>query len=109
MRVRKTRFIDGRLCSIRTAKRICVYEPSPYTTDYAWFRETLYRTRTGRFFLVGKGNAASIYRRTTDRNELAPGERWKVLSTEEARAWAEEHCSRAQYEAVFGGGGKNQN
>lgn len=95
------KIINGRLYDTKTAKTVGEYEYS-YPTDFNYYHETLYRKRTGEYFIFGWGNAASKYA------ERVPGGAWKgseeiiPLTYENARSWAETSMEVEDYEAEFG-------
>lgn len=87
------RIIKGKRYNTETAQRVFVSEsPEPSGSEY-WERETLYRKRSGEFFLVTERAEASP--QPTD--ELRP------LRPDEAEAWAEAYMPAAETEALFGG------
>ena len=83
--------INGKVYDTTTAKRLGEYEPSPYTSDFHWYCETLYQKKTGEFFLHGEGNAASKYSRSCGQNEWCGSEKILPMTYAEAQSWAEEH------------------
>ena len=70
--------------------------------DFGHCSETLYRKRTGEYFLYGEGGPMSKYRRAVDQNSWRGGEDINPLTVEEARRWAEEKLEADEYEAEFG-------
>ena len=64
--------------------------------------ETLYRKRTGEFFLFGLGGARTKYAVMIDGNNWTSGSKLIPLTWEAAREWAEEHLDANNYEAIFG-------
>lgn len=64
--------------------------------------ETLYRKRTGEFFLHGDGGAATSYAEPRGDGGWAPGERIAPLSYVAAREWAEARLCADDYEDIFG-------
>lgn len=64
--------------------------------------ETLYRKRTGEFFLHGEGGAATSYAEPRGDGGWAPGERIAPLSYKTAQEWAENRLSADDYEEIFG-------
>lgn len=70
--------------------------------DFHYYTETLYRKRTGEFFLHGDGNAASKYSRRVGVSEWAGDEQLVPLTYEEARAWVEKELDPDVYEELFG-------
>lgn len=94
--------IKNRLYNTETAERLGEYEPTPYRSDFHWFCEALYRTKSGNFFLHGDGNAASKYSRSCGQNEWCGDERIIPLTYDEAAEWAEEHLDGDGYISIFG-------
>ena len=64
--------------------------------------ETLYRKRTGEYFLHGEGGPLSRYAVQLGDNDWSGGERITPISYETARKWAEEHLPAEDYETEFG-------
>lgn len=93
--------VSGVLCDTDTARLIGAYENSN-RGDFHFYREELYRTKSGRYFLYGEGYAASPYARQVAPREWAPGESIKLMSPEAAKQWAEENLSGDDYIAAFG-------
>lgn len=96
------RIIKNKLYDTDTAQRLGEYTPNPDQGDFSYFCETLYRKKTGEFFLHGEGNAASKYARSCGQNERCGGEKIVPLTYAEAQAWAEEHLDGDDYIAIFG-------
>lgn len=96
------KIINGKVYDTSTAQ--CLGEwSSPYTrSDFKWVEETLYRKRTGEFFLCGKGGPRSQYAKPVGIREWESGERIMPLTWDEARDWAEEKLSADEYGQVFG-------
>lgn len=93
--------VQGVLCDTETAKLLGEYQ---YLSrrDFHFFREELYRTKSGKYFLYGEGHAASPYAKKVAQSEWAPGEAIKLLPPEAARQWAEENLEGDDYIAAFG-------
>lgn len=70
-------------------------------TNFRHWKEQLYRTRKGNFFLYGKGGPSSRYA-VLEEDGWADGEKIIPYSEDEAKAWVEEHLSASEYEALFG-------
>ena len=64
--------------------------------------ETLYRKRTGEFFLHGEGGPMSRYAVQIDQNSWRGGEKISPLSWGDARSWVESHLNSEDYERIFG-------
>ena len=96
------KIINGKVYDTETAKKVGEYEPNPYRSDFHWYCETLYKKKTGEFFLHGEGNAASPYSRSCGQNEWCGGERIEPMSYKGAQKWAEEHLDGDEYCEIFG-------
>ena len=59
--------------------------------DFSHWRESLYRTKNGAFFLAGSGGPLSKYARSLRLNEWTGGEGVSVLTEAEALRWCEKH------------------
>jgi len=70
--------------------------------DFCFWREKLYRKKTGEFFLYGEGGAMSRYGRSTGQNLRSAGEEIQPLTLKEAQEWGEQHLDADEYEEVFG-------
>ena len=96
------KIINGKLYNTETAEKIDSWENMNDYRNFHYFSETLYRKRTGEFFLHGEGGPASPYHERVDQNSYMGGERIRPLTPEEAREWAEEHMDADDYQRVFG-------
>ena len=95
------KIINGKLYDTDKAKEHGNFEFS-YRNNFDWYSETLFRKRTGEFFIFGEGNAASKYRRSCGQNEWCGG-KWIIpLTYAEAQIWAEEKLDSDEYVAIFG-------
>ena len=56
--------INGKKYDTDTAKEIAHYCAPGSVQDFSYFEETLYRKKTGEYFLYGKGGPASRYSRS---------------------------------------------
>ncbi len=83
------RIIDGLIYNTATAAEIASStRHSP--TDFNHVAEALYRTRNGRYFLAGEGNARSRYAEQVDQNTWGPGAGIIPLDAAEALRWCED-------------------
>lgn len=97
------RIIGGRQYDTAKAKAIGSRTAGGHSIrDFYYIYETLYRKRTGEFFLHGEGGALSQYRVVIAQNEYASGENIVPLSYETAREWAEKYLTVEEYEKTFG-------
>ena len=95
------KIINGKKYDTDTAKPVVEWNNGRNYTDFGWCSETLYRKRTGEFFLHGQGGARSIYGKWVG-DCVCNGEDISPLSLEEAKEWAEENLSADKYEEIFG-------
>lgn len=61
--------IDGKRYNINTAEFIASWDNDLPYMDFGYLKETLYRKRTGEFFLYGEGGARTKYGRVDDDGE----------------------------------------
>ena len=93
--------LNGKKYDTETAKEIGS-DGEGYRNDFRFFQETLYRKKTGEFFLYGEGGAMSRYAKSSGDNSWGYGEKIIPLSEKDAKAWAEKALSVEDYEALFG-------
>lgn len=92
--------IDRHLYDTDKARKLGKWEtPDGYSLDY--IKETLYRTRSGQYFLHGYGGAATKYAQSLGLNSWGDGEQIIPLTEEIARIWAEQHLTPKAYEKAF--------
>jgi hypothetical protein len=95
------RIIDGKAYNTETATLIGEASSHLGRSDFGWWEEALYRTRNGRFFLHGRGNARSSWAQPAGQNSYGPGSGIRALSEADAMEWAEKYLPAAEYEAVW--------
>lgn len=94
--------IGGSLYNTDTAQELGHVEPAGYDSgDFNYFCESLYRTKSGKYFLHGEGHGNSRYGAWTG-NTGGWGEEIRPYTPEEARKWAEENLATDVYEEAFG-------
>ena len=93
--------INGRKYDTETAELIESYDNGRYGNDFGQLSESLYRKKNGEFFLHGEGGPMTVYREAVG-SMWTNGEKLIPLSVDEAKAWAEKHCSVEMFEEVFG-------
>jgi len=96
------RIIDGKKYDTETAYMVGQWENMYDVSNFHYFSESLYKKRTGEYFLHGEGGARSQYAETVGQNEWRGGEKIIPLTYDNARKWAEEHLSVDVYESEFG-------
>ena len=95
------KIINGKLYDTGTAKQVGRHCSPLSVTDFYYFEETLFKKRTGEFFLFGGGNAASKYAERCGTGWTG-GTGFVPLTEEEARDWAETYLDADDYIAIFG-------
>ena len=95
------KIIKGKMYDTSTAEMLGEWDNGYYGYDINRCSETLYRKKTGEFFLYGRGGARSPYASYAD-GSVSGGEQIIVLTYAEAQAWAEEHLDADEYESIFG-------
>lgn len=95
------KYFNSKVYDTDTAKLLAEYEHS-YKSQFDWYKEQLYRKRTGEFFLYGEGHAASPYCTYSTDGGRDPGEKICPLTYEEARKWAEQKLEADDYDKIFG-------
>ena len=94
--------IGGKRYDTDTAIEVGFFKNIGDSRDFNYFCETLYKKKTGEYFLHGEGNAASKYAEAIEQNQWIGGEKIMPLSIDAAREWAEEHLDADDYEKEFG-------
>lgn len=95
------KIISGKSYDTDTAKLVGCWDNGDYG-NFDYMAESLYRKRTGEYFLHGEGGARSRYAESRGGNSWVGGEAITPLEFASAAEWAEEHLSAAEYEAEFG-------
>ena len=96
------KIIGGKKYNTDTAEKVGGYWNGLSPRDFGSCSETLYKKRTGEFFLYGEGGPMTKYRVCIDSNSWSGGEKIIPMTFDEARQWAEEHLGTDEYEAAFG-------
>lgn len=100
--------INGLTYNIDTAKKILTWDNGRAVNDNSYAKTTIYKKRTGEYFLYGKGNAGSEYAEPAykDQGAYTPGEVIKPLSYDEAKhlilKHQDEDADEDIYEREFG-------
>ena len=94
------KIINKKVYDTETAKVIAEYEHS-YRCEFDYSLETLYKKKTGEYFLHGYGHAASKYA-VRDGNMSGPGSKIIPLTFEQAEEWAADNLPVSEYEEEFG-------
>lgn len=94
------RIIGGKKYDTETAEEVAEVTHGN-RRQFEYYEETLYRKRTGEYFLYGYGYAASRYAKQVC-GDFVPGGDIIPLTFEQARSWAERELSADEYESIFG-------
>lgn len=95
------KIINNKVYDTNTAQKLGEWDNGHYTNEFAYCAETLYRKRTGEYFLFGEGHAMSKYASHSGNNS-GWGEKIIPLSYEEAQQWAKGHLEADDYIRIFG-------
>lgn len=93
--------ISGALYDTETAK-LLGKDSYSNSRDFRHWVETLYRTKSGKYFLHGEGGAMTKYAVCVGQNEWSGGEKIIPLDLDSAQKWAEEHLDGDEYIRAFG-------
>lgn len=96
------KIINGKLYDTDTAKELGAWHNTSDYRDFHYVHETLYRKRTGEFFLHGEGGPMTQYAESAGQNSWTSGEKIIPLTIASAREWAEEHLTADEYAEIFG-------
>lgn len=96
------KIINGKLYDTDTAREIDSWANRMDVRDWHYFRETLYRKKTGEYFLHGEGGPMTHYAERVEQNGWRGSERIVPLTWDAAREWAEAHMDADDYQAEFG-------
>ena len=94
--------INGKLYDTEKAAKMASWENNQDYTSFNHLEETLYRKRTGEYFLHGAGEARTKYAQRYEDNMWGHGEQIIPLTVKAAQEWAEEHLDVDDYERIFG-------
>lgn len=94
------KIINGKRYDTETAEEIGFWRTERSVTDFSYCEETLYRKRTGEFFLYGEGGPSSPYAHAAY-GTMGAGEAIVPLTEGEAKTWVEQKLDSDTYEALF--------
>ena len=96
------KIINGSSYNTETAKQLATWDNSSDYGDMSHYSESLYRTRSGKFFMHGEGGAMSKYSESCGNNSWGGGEQIIPLTPTAAAEWAEEKLDGDDYAKIFG-------
>ena len=94
--------LNGKMYDTDTATLMAVWRNMGDTRNFSYCEETLYRKRTGEYFLYGYGGPMTKYAVSTGSNSWSGGEMIIPLTLSAAQEWAEEHLDGDDYQKIFG-------
>ena len=96
------KIINKKMYDTETAECVEEFENTPYKGNAHYYKESLYRKKTGEFFLYGYGNARTKYAAVTIGGMYSPDEKIIPLSEDEAKNWMEQYGNVDTYIELFG-------
>ena len=96
------KIIGGSVCDTEKARLLGKFDSCEDRGSLTWTRESLFRTKSGKYFLHCEGNTNTIYAERTGDGWYSPGQQIRLISEEAAKSWAEQHLGNDEYEAAFG-------
>ena len=94
--------IGSKLYDTETAREIGYASRGEGPRDPYWTLETLYKKRTGEYFLHGQGGAMTKYARPAGPNAWEGGERISPLTVSMAKEWADGNLDAEECLREFG-------
>lgn len=95
------KIINGKKYDTETAKEVA-FKAWGYCGDLNYVAETLYKKKTGEYFLYAVGGANTIYATQYGNNSWGSGERITPFTENQAKKWGEANMDGDTYEEVFG-------
>lgn len=95
------RIIDGHRYDTNSAKEIA-FNTEGNRGDFQFTKETLYRTKSGRYFIFGVGGPGTKYAEEIGQNQWSGGSRIIPVDDDAAQKFAEEHLDADEVEELFG-------
>lgn len=96
------KIIDGALYNTETAKKIGTWSNGLSYSNFSHCVESLYLTKSGKYFIHGQGGPNSKYSKSAGNNLWTGGEHIVPMSPQAARDWTEEKLEADEYIALFG-------
>ena len=92
--------INGKAYDTATAVRMGFWSNGHHYMDPYSKEETLFRKRTGEFFLLGQGGSETNYAERYGK-EWTGSAKVIPLTFEEAESWSKEHLTKEEYELIL--------
>lgn len=93
------RIINGKKYDTETAKEKA-YASNGAAGSFSYYAETLYKKKTGEFFLYGEGGPLTEYSQKCSDGSIGWGKKIVPLTETEAKEWAEQNANE-KYEEIF--------
>lgn len=97
------KIVCGHLYDTETAEEIHPWTNGRRRDNFAWCRETLYRTKKGAFFIFGEGGPLSGYTEPAGDGMFGGSSDIRPLTENEAIEWLEAHRGTEALLGVFPG------
>lgn len=94
--------INGKMYNTDTAKNLGEWWNGVPRNDFNCCEETLYRKKTGEFFLYGEGGANTKYSKSAGQNSRSGGSEIIPLTESEAKKWVEDRLDADAYISIWG-------
>lgn len=95
------KIINGKKYDTETAALICEHDNGRIRTDFYFYKEWLYKKKTGEFFIYKEGNAASCVAEMQNGFSVG-GRRINPISEAEAMDFVEKYGTTEDYENLWG-------
>lgn len=96
------KIISNKLYDTDTAREIASNSHGEGPRDFHYYAETLYRKKTGEYFLYGHGGPASRYAKSCGQNTWSGGSEIIPMSLNAAMEWGEANMDADDYQREFG-------
>ena len=96
------KIINGKKYDTETAQEMGTWSNAGSLCDFSHMEETLYRKKTGEYFLFGEGGPMTKYAVSEGNNSWSGGSDIVPLTYDAAQEWAEKHLEVDKYEEIFG-------
>ena len=96
------KIINGKKYDTDTAKEVGYWNNGLLYSDFCYIEETLYKKKTGEFFLYGIGGVMTKYAERTSGGFSSTGKAIIPLTEDKAKKWAEDYLTVEEYEGIFG-------
>lgn len=94
--------IKNKVYDTSTAREMGTYKNLEASGTSEYYEETLYRKKTGEYFIYAYGGPESKYRKITGYSNWTSQGLIMPLTYDEAQKWAKIALTEEQYEGIFG-------